>query len=352
VPWAPAGANRANRAVGFSQRPGGPLVIAPILITGGLGFLGSHLVARLAAAGESVRILARGETRERRASSPHPVVWGDVRDAEAVDRAVRGAEVVVHLASNFRRGGSDEKEAREINVGGTRNVLDACLRHGVSQLIHCSTIGVHGSVLEVPATEETPFNPMDLYQETKLEAELEVWRVHRASGLPVTVVRPISMVGPGDDRMLKLFRMIARGRFVMVGDGDKLFQPAYVDDVVDGFALCLRNQRAVGEAFIVGGGEYLPLRDLVVLIAEELGVSPPRWRVPLAPMMLLAGLCERVCAPFGVAPPLHRRRVSFFQNQRAFSIAKARRVLGFEPRMSLRDSIAATIGWYRDQQWL
>lgn len=326
-------------------------MLAPILITGGLGFLGSHLSSRFSAEGEAIRILARPSGAEI-TDSPHEIVRGDIRDPDAVDRAVSGAEVVVHLVSNFRKGGSDDKDARAVNVDGTRNVLAACSRHGVRQLIHCSTIGVHGSVLEIPANEETPFNPLDLYQETKVEAEQEVWRHHRETGLPVTVIRPISMFGPGDRRMLKLFRLIKKRRFVMVGNGDALFQPAYIDDVVDAFRLCLRNERSVGEAFIVGGDEYLPLRELVALIAAELEVPPPRLRLPLRPVLALADLCERLCVPLGIEPPLHRRRVSFFQNQRAFSVDKARRILGFAPRMSLRNSVRTTIGWYQQQGWL
>jgi dihydroflavonol-4-reductase len=323
---------------------------APILVTGGLGFLGSHLAARLAAEGATVRILAK--PRREVPSSSHEIVWADIRDAEAVERAVCGAESVVHLASNFRQGGADRAEAWAVNVEGTRNVLAACSRQGVRRLVHCSTIGVHGSVLEVPAHEETPFRPLDLYQETKLAAEQEVWRHYRATGLPVTVLRPVSLIGPGDRKMLKLFRLIERRRFVMVGSGDTLIQLAYVDDVVDGFLLALRKERAVGEAFIVGGDEFLPLRDLVRLIAAELGVPPPRLRVPLRPVLLLAELCERLFGPLGIEPPLHRPRVSFFRYDRAFSLEKARRVLGFQPRTSLRDAVRATIAWYRHQGWL
>jgi nucleoside-diphosphate-sugar epimerase len=326
--------------------------LAPILITGGLGFLGSHLASRFSATGEAIRILARPERRAEVSDSPHEIVWGDIRDPDAVERAVRGASVVIHTVSNFRKGGSDEREAHAVNVEGTRNVLAACSKAGVEQLIHCSTIGVHGSVVEVPADEETPFNPLDLYQETKLQAEQEAWKHHRETGLPVTVIRPISMFGPGDRRMLKLFRMIKKGRFVMVGDGDTFFQPAYIDDVVEGFRLSVRNPKAIGEAFIVGGEEYVPLRDLVSAVAAELGVSPPRWRIPLRPVLLAADLCERLFVPLKLEPPLHRRRVSFFQNNRAFSVRKAREMLGFRPRMGLRESLRATIGWYREQGWI
>jgi nucleoside-diphosphate-sugar epimerase len=327
------------------------MLVAPVLITGGLGFLGSHLASRFSAAGESIRILARPGRQDEARDNPHEIVWGDIRDPEAVERAVRGAEIVVHTVSNFRHGGSDEREAYSVNVEGTRNVLEACRKAGVEQFIHCSTIGVHGNVLEVPANEETPFNPLDLYQETKVQAEQEVWKYQR-EGLPVTVIRPISMLGPGDRRMLKLFRLIQKRRFLMIGDGQTLFQPAYIDDVVEGFRLSLRNPKALGEVFIVGGDEYLSLEDLFGTVAAELGVPPPRFRFPLGPALMLADLCERLCVPLKLEPPLHRRRLSFFQSNRAFSIQKAKEVLGFQPRLDLRESLRATIGWYREQGWL
>ena len=105
----------------------------------------------------------------------------------------------------------------------------------MQKLVHCSTIGVHGDVRKIPADEKTAFNPGDLYQETKLIAEKRVWEFSKETGLPISVIRPISMFGPGDLRMLKLFRMINKGRFIIVGNGNALFQPAYIDDVVKGF---------------------------------------------------------------------------------------------------------------------
>jgi nucleoside-diphosphate-sugar epimerase len=316
-----------------------------VLVTGGAGFLGTHLVKRLQRRGATVRIFGRAPQEEGRDGLE--VIRGDIRDEAAVERAMAGADKVVHLVSNFRKGGSDRHEAYGINVQGTENVLRAAVKHGVARLVHCSTIGVHGNVREIPATEETPFNPGDLYQQTKLIAEKKVWDMHRQTGLPVSVVRPISMFGPGDLRMLKLFRMIGKGRFLVVGDGSPFFQPAYIDDVVAGFVLCLEQEGALGEAFIVGGEEYLPLRDLFRLIAEELEVSPPRWRVPLAPVLFAASLCEKLCAPLGVEPPLHRRRVSFFQNNRAFRVEKAKRLLGYRPQVALREGIRRTVAWYR-----
>jgi nucleoside-diphosphate-sugar epimerase len=231
-------------------------------------------------------------------------------------------------------------------------VLKASLKHGVKQLIHCSTIGVHGDVRSIPADEETEFNPGDLYQETKLIAEKRVWEFHRKTGLPITVIRPISMFGPGDKRMLKLFRLIKKGHFIIVGNGSALFQPTYIDDVVQGFILSLNNDKAMGKVSILGSEDYLPLKDLFKLIAEELGVPPPKFQIPLSPVIWLATFCEKLCVPLGIEPPLHRRRVSFFQNNRAFSIEKAKTVLDYQPQLSLREGIRRTIRWYEQHGWL
>ena len=296
-----------------------------VLVTGGKGFLGSNLVSRLSDLGHKIRILARPNNQQiQNGKSDIDIIWGDIRDPEAVDRAVNGVDRVIHLVSNFRKGGSDKKEAYAINVQGTENILNAALEYHVKQVIHCSTIGVHGNVHSIPADEKTPFNPGDIYQRTKLIAENKVWEFYNNTKLPITVVRPISMYGPGDLRMLKLFRMIKKGRFVIVGSGTPFFQPAYIDDVVQGFIKCLFNEKAIGEVFIIGGEEYLPLNHLFRLIAEELGVDPPKIRVPLMPVLWLAAFCEFICTPLNLEPPLHRRRVSFFQNNRAFSINKAK----------------------------
>lgn len=322
------------------------------MVTGAAGFLGSHLVRGLHERGDVVRAFAHAPPPPGLLPDGVEVETGDVRDVEAVARATRGSDVVIHTASNFRHAASDGRAAHSINVTGSLNVARAALEAGVRHYLHCSTIGVHGSVREIPADEETPYNPGDIYQETKLEAELAIRDFAEREGLVTTVIRPISMFGPGDRRMLKLFRMIAKRRFFFVGSGETLFQPAYVDDVVAGFLLCMDDDRAKGDVFIVGSGEYLSLRDLTRIIAAELGVPPPTLRLPMGPMLLAARVCEAVCVPLGLEPPLHRRRLSFYRNDRAFKIDKARRILGYEPRHDLREGIRKTIRAYREAGWL
>jgi dihydroflavonol-4-reductase len=324
--------------------------MSKVLVTGGKGFLGQHIVRGLLDRGYEVKILARPTSENKKENLE--VCYTDIRDRDGVDNAVKGMDYVIHLASNFRKGGSDKKEAYSVNVDGTENVLFAGLKHEIQRLVHCSTIGVHGNIMEVPATETTPFNPGDLYQETKMVAEKRVWDFREKTSLPVSIVRPISLMGPGDERMLKLFRMIKKGRFVMVGNGENNFQPAYIDDVVNGFMLCLEKDEAEGEVFIIGGEEYMPLKELVRLIADELGVKPPKLHIPVRAVERIARLSEIVFVPLGVDPPLHRRRVSFFQNNRAFRIDKAKQILGYQPEVSLKEAIRRTIAWYQEKGWL
>jgi len=136
-----------------------------VLITGGLGFLGSALVAEFASAGFDTRIFSRQGRRPASFVHPsgYPIAWGDIRDREAVDRAVQGVNIVVHTVSNFRQAKTD-REAYPINVGGTDNLLEVSARHHVERVVLCSTIGVHGNVAQVPATESSPYNPGDIYQ--------------------------------------------------------------------------------------------------------------------------------------------------------------------------------------------
>jgi dihydroflavonol-4-reductase len=257
-------------------------------------------------------------------------------DADYMPR--RSREVEVRSPSTLRASASPRSgrsSSRSGGAEGSRRATEAS-----------------GSLQEIPANEETPFNPCDLYQETKLEAEQQVWRVHGEEGLPITVIRPISMFGPGDRRVLKLFRMIRNGWVPVIGSGEVYFQPAYVDDVVAAFLAALDNPNAIGEAHIVGGDEYVTLNELFAVVAEVLHVRLRRIRIPLAPVLLAARLCEAVCVPLGIEPPLHRRRVSFYQNNRAFAVDKAKRELDFQPSVSLREGLRRTAEWYRANDWL
>ena len=323
-----------------------------VLVTGATGFSGSHLTRFLREKGDDVRVLVRPESRAAAAGlSGVEVVEGDVRDADAVDAAVRGVHRVYHLAALFRQAGFPDDVYRDVNVGGTRNVLEAAARHGVSRVVHCSTVGVLGHIANPPADETAPYNPGDVYQRTKLEGEQLALDFHRRHGLPVTVVRPAMIWGEGDRRMLKLFRGIARRRFVIVGDGKTVFHFVHIEDLCRGFVLAGDKDVAIGQVYIFAGAEPVRLDDLSQRIARCNGVPPPRLRVPAWPVQALGTIVESICVPLGIEPPIYRRRVDFFTKHRWFSIEKAREHLGYRPGRTLDEEIARISDWYRRHGW-
>lgn len=320
-----------------------------ILVTGATGFAGGHLCRRLAGAQYAVRALVRDPTRgvELRRWGVE-VVTGDLRDSETLGRATTGIDVVYHIAAAYRQTNLSRKEMWETNVLGTRNLLDAAERAGVRRFVHCSTIGVHGGIKNPPANEETPYGPGDNYQESKTEGE-RVVREYMAQGrLPIVVFRPGGMYGPGDLRFLKLFRAIKSRWFIMLGSGQITYHLVYIDDLIDGILLCGTKEKSIGDVFILAGEAPVTLNQLVQVIAETFGVRPPRLRFPVAPVYLAGFLCELVCKPFGINPPLYRRRVDFFRKTRSFDISKAKRELGFYPKTDLRTGIKLTADWYRE----
>lgn len=321
-----------------------------VLVTGGTGFTGSHLVRTLVDGGDHVRVLARDAKRARTRLPPEvEVVEGNVTDRRAVADAARGRELVFHLAAAFREPGIPDSRYREVHVDGTRHLLEAARAEGVRRFVHVSTVGVHSHIAHPPADESWPHSPDDIYQRTKSEGELLALAFQREHGTPVTVIRPAGIYGPGDLRLLKLFRPIARRRFVMLGDGRTLFHMVHVRDLVAGMRLAAREPRAIGDAFIIAGEEYCSLQELASRIARVWNVPAPRWRVPVWPVFAAGAACELLCAPLGIDPPIYRRRVAFFTKNRAFRIDKAKRLLGYQPAVALDDGLRETADWYRAQ---
>ncbi|MGH7273774.1 MAG: NAD-dependent epimerase/dehydratase family protein, partial [Nitrospiria bacterium] len=314
-----------------------------VLITGGTGFTGSHLARALVHSVQEVRVLARRPIRTTALNGLKvDLIQGEIQDQAAVDRAVEGCDIVYHLAANYRTAGVKDRLYHEVHIEGTRNVIEACRRYKVQRLVHCSTVGVHGHIKYPPATEEAPYNPGDLYQFTKMEAEKLVLKAIKQEVLPAVVFRPGAIYGPGDVRFLKLFRAIAKRRFVMLGSGETYYHMTYIDDLVAGILLCGTRPEALGQVFILAGPEYTTLNRLVAIIAETLGVPVPRWSFPVGPLYAAGYLCELICKPLGIEPPLYRRRIEFFKNSRAFDISKARKTLSYEPKVDLATGIQWT----------
>jgi nucleoside-diphosphate-sugar epimerase len=323
------------------------------LVTGAAGFTGGHLARWLAAAGDEVCALVRDRAHSPGLTAPRiEVVQGDVKDRSSLARACAGIDVVYNIAALYRQAGLPRAEYRAVNATAVATLVEVARDAGVGRVVQCSTVGVHGDVEHPPADEDAPIRPGDLYQETKAEGETLGRDAAARVGVELVIARPSGIYGPGDRRLFKLFGAIARRRFVMLGRGRIFYHLTYIDDLCAGFRLCGTVTQAAGCTYILAGAEVTSLAELVALTADVAGVPPPTRQWPVWPVWLAGAACEAICWPFGIEPPLYRRRVDFFTKSRAFDIARARRELGFAPAVGLRDGIRRTLEWYREQRWI
>jgi nucleoside-diphosphate-sugar epimerase len=327
-----------------------------MLVTGGTGFIGSRLALEARALGWDLVIAGQLNTPAERARAAEleqagiRIEQGSLQDPEFAARAAAGCRVVIHLAAAQHEANVPEEYFFDVNVTGTRTLLEAARGAGVKRFVYGSTIGVYGESAGQALDEDSPPRPMNAYGRSKLQAEAVVQSF--AGDLETCIVRISETYGPGDFRLLKLFRALDRGRFVIIGDGLNRRQAIHVADLVRGLLLAATSAAAVGETFVMAGGETMTTRDMVRQVAGALGRRPPRWRAPLWPFLIAAVLFERTLTPLGVQPPLHRRRLDFFRKSFIFSSTKAGRLLNFTPTVPFATGAAETAGWYRAKGYL
>jgi nucleoside-diphosphate-sugar epimerase len=207
---------------------------------------------------------------------------------------------------------------------------------------------VQGDIKKFPAKEGDPYNPGDHYQKSKLDGE-KLALQYAKEGLPLTIIRPTSIYGPGDTRYLKLYKFINNNKFRMIGNGKVFHHLVYVDDLAEGMLLAAEKDEAIGEIFTIGGEQYITVNDYVKKIAEALNKPiPSKWHLPVFPIWFAGLIFELIYRPFGIDPPIYRRRVGFFRNNRAFDISKAKKVLGYKPKVNVDEGIRRTAKWYKD----
>jgi nucleoside-diphosphate-sugar epimerase len=326
-----------------------------VLVTGGTGFVGSHLVRRLLERGHEVTSLDKnpGLADAELQALGATLVTGSVTEADDVEKVMAGQELVFHLASPFGDLLQPDEAYRAIEVDGTRNVLAAAERHRVRRVVHCSTQGVHGIITTPFGDEDSPIVPRDYYCACKAEGE-KVAREFLARGMDLVIVRPTSVYGPGDTRgWLKLFRMASKGWFLMVGSGRTLNHPVYVENLVDLFELVALSPVAKGRTYIAGDAQAVTLTDLVRAVGRAVGTDVKIVRFPSyrAAWYVSAGV-ELICKVMRIKPPVFRRRLSWFITNRRFAIDRAQEELGYHPRVRLSEGLARSAEWYRTLGYL
>jgi nucleoside-diphosphate-sugar epimerase len=327
--------------------------MSAILVTGGNGFVGRHVISALQGRGDRVRVLALpGEDVGWLRRCGVAIHHGDVSVPESLARPVYGADAVLHLAAmmDVWRPISDYWA---VNVTGAENVARAALAAGVRRFVHMSSSSVYGVALGRPADESFPLAPFpDPYPITKAAGDEVVQRMIAEEHLPAVIIRPDQIFGPGDH--LHFGRMADRlrsGRGIVVGSGDNAMPFVYVTDVVRGLLLALDHDHAVGQAYNITNDRPLTQKQLLWEIAYNIGARPPRLHIPYRALYAAGYLAERlaVLAPSRGRPPITRLGVAFFGTDNRYAIGKAWHELGYCPQVDLRDGVRMTAMWYRQR---
>ena len=321
------------------------------LVTGATGFIGSRLMSMLLAAGIGVGGVGEvaSEVQERRRldleRSGGAVAAGSVTDPAFCRTVVAGCSHVVHLAALQHEMNVPRQRFFDVNVEGTRNLLAASADAGVQRFVYGSTIGVYGDGGGKVLDEASSVKPLNDYGASKLAAEQVA---HEWGGrVPVSIARISETYGPGDERLLKLFRAVDRGRFMIIGAGDNLKQLVFVDDVASGLLAAGEHPAAVGQTFLLAGPETLTTREMVGLVAAALDKPAPSGHLPMWPFLVAAVALESSLRPLGIQPPLHRRRLDFFRRSFVVSSEKAMSTIGYRPVTAFSAGARVTAAWYR-----
>jgi nucleoside-diphosphate-sugar epimerase len=324
-----------------------------LLVTGGTGFIGSHLAEEARRQGAEVVVLGLIGRPEEQANAALlrgmgvEVLPGSITDKELCRRAAQGATHIFHLAVAMREGGKSDEFFESINLDGTRQLLEAASRQRVERFVYCSTIGIYGHRAPGITREDSPLAPGNIYERTKVSAELLVRDFAEHCGVPSVILRPADVYGPRDQRLLKMFKGVSKGRFPLFGSGEGRRHMVYVDDVVSAFFKACERDAALGEGLIIAGPRSCTLRELLDEVTRATGSKRYGVRLPLAPMLGLAAVVEDISAALGIDPPIYRRRMDFFHSDSEFDTSRARRVLDWEPQVDLSEGIRRTLEDYR-----
>jgi 2-alkyl-3-oxoalkanoate reductase len=317
-----------------------------ILVTGGTGFLGRHLVAALLERDHKVYLLGRNFAQAQdlltKGASP---VHADLRNREAVSTACAGMDLVYHVGALSAPWGK-RADFYSINVGGTEAVLAGCQAHNVRRLIYVSSpSAVFDGKQQIQATENVPY-PSRFPSVYSLTKKLGEDRVNAASaaGMQTVILRPKAIFGSGDQALLpRLIAAARQGRLPQIGDGRNLVDLTYVENVVHALLLAAEVPTASGKTYTITNDEHAPLWEVIRNLLKEFGLSPQLRQISLSIAMTAATLMELRAAITGKEPLLTRYSVMILARTQTYDISAAKRDLDYTPQVSLAEGIERTI---------
>lgn len=318
-------------------------------LTGATGFIGSHLLKELHQRGWDLGVLSR------RTPLPHNIPCqtfnADITHVPALEKALQGYQIVFHMAAALGGTLINKSEFFRINAQGTQAVLAAAAAAGVQRVVHFSSAGVLGAVKKNEIADESSIcRPLTPYDKSKLQGE-QIALDFSSKGLPVVVIRPGWIYGPGDRRTFKLIKAIARKRFILVAKGWAWQTPIYIQDLIKGILLGAEKGEN-GEIYNLAGDEVLTVRQMTETIADRTGAKIPRLSLPSVPAKIAAWILEKSFRIFHKEAPLTPGKLAFFLHPKPLAIHKAQERLDFSPQTDFYSGMTATIDWYRQQDWL
>ena len=323
-----------------------------ILVTGGTGFLGSHLVDRLVELNRSVRILARPssslENIDRHVRSDGvEIVRGDLTEPDALRRACQDVDTIFHAAAAVDFSLSKEI-FEEVNIKALKSLIGIANDGGVGRFVHISSIGFYGWNSR-PIDENVEQHPSNVYEATKLAGEEIVMNAYRKYGLPVSIIEPSFIYGPrARIGVQELFWYVRKGWLPLIDGGRHRLNMVYVSDVVDALILASEKNEAIGERFVIGHDESPTYREIMEVVAEVLEVTPPRWSVPYVAVKPVATFIQKCVEMLGLRWFHFADYLDYTIQDGVLDIGKAKRVLGYHPKIDLAEGMRKTVAWYRD----
>lgn len=324
------------------------------VVTGVTGFVGSHFAERALGEGHEVVGVCnssgpkKADLRADLIARGAELVDGDILSADSLRSVMDGADCVVHFAAAFRESGMDDEYFLQLNVKGTANVINAAAANA-RRFVLCSTAGIYGQRVPGAIDEAAEAKPWNIYERSKLEAEKTTREMATQLGIEYVILRPASVYGPRDERLLKLFKSAAKGRFPLFGAGAGRRHMIYVTDLADAFLRACVEPLAAFEELIIAGPKAVPLKEMLEELALVVGRPQCGPTLPLGPMLAISALVEDLASVIRVKPPIYRRRMDFYINDAAFSTRRAEKVLGWRPQVDLRDGLSRTFEAYCKQ---
>lgn len=308
------------------------------MITGAGGFIGYQLGNFLAKDGHHV-IGVDLQYPQNSGSLLFNAQTNDLRDWPKMKELLKGIEVVIHLASAHLKTDLKASEYWDVNVYSIPKLLEIAHASSVEKFIHVSSVGVYGNLRNWPANEKTVCRPQSIYGDTKLAGEEEVKKFSQKTGFSTIIIRPTWVYGSTCPRLRKLYKMLRKRTFIMIGNGKNLRHPIYIADLLEAFRLVMENAEAIGDLFVIGGERELTTREVIKQMCNVFQLEEPIVKIPNSVGKLIAAGIETTFRLLEIEPPISRRALEFFDTNNAFDTSRAKQILGFKPKFSFEEGL-------------